>query len=77
MLIFAVTAIRDGAVLWEWVLSISSQETTRLLHPTSNRGKNVAIGMTHVLVLALKLSYAATGLGFWHVLSSISTIPEA
>ena len=76
MLIFAVTAIGDGAVLWKWPLSTSSQETTRLLHLTKDRGKNAAIGMTHVLVLALKLSRAATGLGFWYVFSLISTIPE-
>jgi len=34
MLIFAAAAIGDGAVLWRWVLSISSQKAARLLHPT-------------------------------------------
>ena len=52
------------------------RKVMRLIKERERVGKNAAIGMTHVLVLALKLSRAATGLEFWYAFLLISTIPE-
>ena len=40
------------------MLSISGQVAAKFLHPANNRGKNVAVGVTHVLEFTRKRTYS-------------------